>query len=51
MAILPSILKKGITLYFEDTDNTKIYQRVSTKVLEFKSSKIYDLGTYDVDKL
>lgn len=51
ITILPSVLKNGFTLYFEDTNNTKIYQRVRTKALEFKSSNIYDLGTYDVDKL
>lgn len=51
ITILPSVLKNGFTLYFEDTNNTKIYQRVSTRVLEFERSKIYDLGTYDVDKL
>jgi len=51
IAVLPSALKTGFTLYFEDTSNTKIYQRVNTRVLEFERSKLYDLGTYDVDKL
>lgn len=51
IAVLPSALKTGFTLYFEDTNNTKIYQRVNTRVLEFKSSTLYNLGSYDVDNL
>ena len=48
IAVLPTVLSKGFTLYLEDVTNNKVYQRVAnaTSGYEFKRSEVTDLGSY-----
>ncbi len=48
LAVLPGRVD-GLTLKFEN-DNSVVYARGSDKTVEFKPSKIYDFGTYDIEQ-
>lgn len=53
IAVLPGKIH-GFTLKFEGRENNKefvLYSRVSSKLSELKSSKIYNFGSYDVEDM
>jgi hypothetical protein len=49
LAVLPGHVD-GLTLQFEDKDSKVLASHESTKSVEFKSSKIYPFGSYDIEK-
>ena len=56
IAMLPGTLNKGFSIYLESefdnsTKSQSIYQLVSSSSIPISRSKVYDLGTYDIDEL
>lgn len=49
LAVLPGNVD-GLTLQFEDKDSKVLASHESKKSVEFKSSKIYPFGNYDINK-
>lgn len=49
LAVLPGRID-GLTLQFEDKDSKVLASHESKKSVEFKSSKIYPFGSYDIEK-
>ena len=49
LAVLPGRIG-GLTLQFEDKDSKVLASHESKKSVEFKSSKIYPFGSYDIEK-
>ena len=49
LAVLPGTIN-GLTLKFENASGSVESQHESSKTVEFKRSKIYDFGTYVIDK-
>ena len=49
LAVLPGRID-GLTLQFEDKDSKVLASHESKKSVEFKSSKIYPFGNYDINK-
>lgn len=49
LAVLPGRVG-GLTLQFEDKDSKVLASHESKKSVEFKSSKIYPFGNYDINK-
>ena len=49
LAVLPGHVG-GLTLQFEDKDSKVLASHESKKSVEFKSSKIYPFGSYDINK-
>ena len=48
LAVLPGTVN-GLTLKFEDDKSAVLAQHGSDKSVEFKRSKIYDFGSYDIE--
>lgn len=48
LAVLPGIVN-GLTLKFEDGTSTVLAQHGGSNTIEFKRSKIYDFGSYDIE--
>ena len=48
IAVLTTVLSKGFTLYLEDVEHNKVYQRIANTKngYEFKRSEVTDLGSY-----
>ena len=49
LAVLPGRVD-GLTLKFEDASSVVVAKHESSKAVEFKRSKIYDFGSYDIEK-
>jgi hypothetical protein len=48
LAVLPGIVN-GLTLKFEDGTSTVLAQHGGSNTIEFRRSKIYDFGSYDIE--
>lgn len=48
LAVLPGTVN-GLTLKFEDGTSTVLAQHGGSNTIEFKRSKIYDFGSYDIE--
>ena len=48
LAVLPGIVN-GLTLKFEDGTSTVLAQHGGSNTIEFKRSKIYDFGSFDIE--
>ena len=48
LAVIPGRVE-GLTLKFEDGTSTVLAQHGGSNTIEFKRSKIYDFGSYDIE--